>query len=1168
MINPADFVHLHVHTEYSLLDGACRIKKLISRVKELGQTAVAITDHGVMYGCVDFYKEAKANGIKPIIGCEVYVAARTRLDKVYKIDSSSYHLLLLCKNETGYKNLIKMVSIANTEGFYNRPRVDHELLEKYGEGLICLSACLAGEVPQALLADDYDKAIETAKYYQSLFGKDNYYIEIQDHGIEEQIRILPSLIRLARELNIPLVATNDCHYVEQKDSVMQHALICLGTNKTFDDDDVLEFKTNNFYVRSTEEMAEVFSAVPEAVTNTAKVADMCDFDFEFGVTKLPYYENPEGIDNKEFFKKLCYQGFERYYGENRDDSIKARLEYEISVIEKMGYINYFLIVWDFINYAKNNGIPVGPGRGSGAGSICAYCMGITGIDPIRYNLLFERFLNPERVSMPDFDIDFCYEGRPRVIEYVINKYGSTHVAQIITFGTLAARQAVRDMGRVLGMGYAQVDAIAKLIPQELGITLAKALEVSSELKELYDNAAEENVKRLIDLALDVEGMPRHASTHAAGVVITRDEVSDYVPLSVNDDQPVTQYTMVTLEELGLLKMDFLGLRTLTVIADCEKDIQRTKPDFKLSEIPYDDDKTFKMLSEGKTEGVFQFESGGMRKVLMDLKPVNVEDLIAVISLYRPGPMASIPTYIENRHHPEKKRYKHPLLKPILDVTNGCIVYQEQVMQIFRELAGFSYGQADLVRRAMSKKKHKVMEEEGVRFIYGSTEKGRECDGCVKRGIPEAVAKDIYEEMSSFASYAFNKSHAASYAIVAYRTAYLKCHYPCEFMSALLTSVLDSTDKVIEYINECQNIGIEVLPPDINISSHGFTSDNGRIRFGLLAIKNVGRSLIASIKNEQKKDGDFTSFYEFCERMYSSELNKRALENLIKCGAFDTLGVTRRGMVESVDIILKDIDEDKRSNIEGQLTFFDNVSSDKKARHFEPKETEEFEMQELLRFEKELTGLYITSHPLKAYAEMCKQIATKKIRDYIGEEGGGSDNELVKLVVTVSSVRTKLTRNNTTMAFVNIEDTSGSMEMIVFPNKFAEYAGELKENEIVVVEGRLSVKEDEAIKLVLNKITPISKYTVNTSELTDEDIERAISACKAKSLYLRIPNKEDPKYKRLLALLSIFNGSMPVMIYFTDTKETVKTPSKYWVEYSDALRKELFKLLDEENVVFK
>ncbi|NLC78455.1 MAG: DNA polymerase III subunit alpha, partial [Ruminococcaceae bacterium] len=703
---------------------------------------------------------------------------------------------------------------------------------------------------------------------------------------------------------------------------------------------------------------------------------------------------------------------------------------------------------------------------------------------------------------------------------------------------------------------------------ELGITIEKALEVSSELKELYINAEDENMKRLIDLAKDVEGMPRHASTHAAGVVITRDEVSDYVPLSVNDDQPVTQYTMNTLEELGLLKMDFLGLRTLTVIADCERDIQRTSPDFRLDDIPYDDPKTFKMLSDGRTSGVFQFESGGMRKVLMDLKPVNVEDLIAVISLYRPGPMGSIPTYIENRHHPDKIRYKHPLLKPILDVTNGCIVYQEQVMQIFRELAGFSYGQADLVRRAMSKKKHKVMEEEGVRFIYGSAEEGRECDGCVKRGIPERIAKDIYDEMSSFASYAFNKSHAASYAIVAYRTAYLKCHYPCEFISALLTSVLDSTDKVIEYINECQNIGIEVLPPEVNISSHGFTSDNGKIRFGLLAIKNVGRSLIASIKSEQKSGGDFTSFYEFCERMYSSELNKRALENLIKCGAFDTLGATRRAMVESIDRVLKDIDDDKRSNIDGQLTLFDSLGAEKKSRRVEIKQTEEYEMQELLRFEKELTGLYITSHPLKAYAEMCKQIATNKIRDYIGEDGLGSDNESVKLVVTVSSVRTKLTRNNTTMAFVNIEDTSGSMEMIVFPNKFTEYAGELKENEIVVVEGRLSVKDDEAIKLVLNKITPISKYTVNTSALTDEDIERAISACKAKTLYLRIPNKEDPRYKRLLGVLSIFSGSMPVMIYFTDAKETVKTPSKYWVEYSDALRKELFALLDEDNVVFK
>lgn len=1166
MINPSDFVHLHVHTEYSLLDGACRIERLISRVKELGQTAVAITDHGVMYGCVDFYKEAKANGIKPIIGCEVYVAARTRFDKVYKIDSSSYHLVLLCKNETGYNNLIKMVSIANTEGFYNKPRVDHELLKKYSEGLICLSACLAGEIPQSLLNQDYDKAREIALYYQSVFGKDNYFIELQNHSLEEQVRILPDLIRLARDLDIPMVATNDCHYVEQKDSVMQHALICIQTNKTFDDEDVLEFKTNNFYVRSTEEMNELFATVPDAITNTARVAEMCSFDFEFGVTKLPYYETPDKTDNTDFFKKLCYDGYNRKYGALNDENIKARLEYEISIIEKMGYIDYFLIVWDFINYAKSNGIPVGPGRGSGAGSICAYCMGITGIDPIKYNLLFERFLNPERVSMPDFDIDFCYEQRPRVIDYVTKKYGSTHVAQIITFGTLAARAAVRDIGRVLGLPYGQVDAVAKLIPQELGITISKALERSSELKELYDS--DEKIKRLIDLSIDVEGMPRHASTHAAGVVITRDEVSDYVPLSVNDEQPVTQYTMTTLEELGLLKMDFLGLRTLTVIADSEKMIKEKNPSFSIATIPFNDEETFKMLAAGNTCGVFQFESSGMRQVLMGLKPINVEDLIAVISLYRPGPMDSIPMYIENRHHPEKIRYKHPLLKPILDVTNGCIVYQEQVMQIFRELAGFSYGQADLVRRAMSKKKHAVMEQEGKRFIYGSDEKGRECDGCLKRGIPENVAKEIYAEMSSFASYAFNKSHAASYAIVAYETAYLKCHYPTEFMAALLTSVLDNTDRVIEYMGECQNIGIEVLPPDINISTHGFAVDKNKIRFGLLAIKSVGRSLITSIISERRSGGKFTSFYDFCERMYASELNKRALENLVKCGAFDSFKVTRRSMVDGIEPIMKDIDDYKRRNISGQITFFDSMQSETKTSHATLENVEEYGTQELLRYEKELTGLYLSSHPLKEYAEMCKRIATKTIRDYIGENGTGFDNESVKLVVTISTVRTKITKNNTTMAFVNIEDTSGSMEMVVFPNKLTEYFGELKENEIVVVEGRLSAKEDEAIKLVLNRITPISKYTDNPNSLTDEDIERAINACKVKSLYLRIPRKDDPRVERALAILNIFEGDIPVMIFYADTKETIKTPNKYWVEYSDALRKELFNLLGEENVVFK
>ncbi|MEA5051314.1 MAG: DNA polymerase III subunit alpha [Oscillospiraceae bacterium] len=1169
-IRPADFVHLHVHSEYSLLDGACRIERLVERVKELGQTACAVTDHGVMFGCVDFYKAAKAAGIKPIIGCEAYVAPRTRFDKVYRIDSSPYHLVLLCKNETGYRNLIKMISLANTEGFYNKPRVDRELLETYHEGLVALSACLAGEIPQQLLAGEYEKAKDVARYYEGVFGKGNYYIELQDHGIEEQERILPDLIRLAHELDIPLVATNDCHYIEKKDSVMQHALICVQTNKTFDDDDVLEFKTDNFYVRSTEEMAAVFAAIPEAVTNTAKVAALCNYDFEFGVTKLPYFRTPDGTPNADFFKRLCHDGVLQRYGEAHDPAVDERLDYEIGIIEKMGYIDYYLIVWDFVHYAKSNGIPVGPGRGSGAGSLCAYCMGITGIDPLKYNLLFERFLNPERVSMPDFDIDFCYEQRPRVIEYVTQKYGASHVAQIITFGTMAARAAVRDIGRVLGIPYNQVDAVAKLIPQELGITIDKALERAHEFKELYDGDAQ--IRRLVDLARDVEGMPRNASTHAAGVVITRDEVSDYVPLSVNDEQPVTQYTMTTLEELGLLKMDFLGLRTLTVIADAERDIKKRLPAFSMDAISYEDKAVFDMIATGSTSGVFQFESGGMRQLLMQMRPASVEDLIAAVSLYRPGPMESIPAYVENRRHPENIRYKHPLLKPILDVTNGCIIYQEQVMQIFRALAGFSYGQADLVRRAMSKKKHKVMEQEGERFIHGSSEPGRECDGCVRRGILEPVAKAIYDDMASFASYAFNKSHAAAYAIVAYQTAFLKCHYPTEFMAALLTSVLDSSDKVMEYIAECRSIGIEVLPPDINISLHSFTVDGPRIRFGLLAIKGVGRSLIEAIVAERTRGGPFTSFLDFCERLYGSELNRRALENLVKCGAFDSFGVPRKSMVNGMESLLKSIDDDNKKNISGQIDLFGSLEEHRPKEAAFPDDGE-YDPREKLRFEKELTGLYLSSHPLLEYENERRRITKHQIRDFQSDDAQRYDNEEVTLLVSISSVRTKITKNNTTMAFVNIEDTTGMMEMIVFPRKYEEAARLLRENEILVVKGRISVKEEEAVRLVLNEVFPLSMAPGKGDAAPRTDVREPAAAepsgeRKVNTLYIKLAGKSDPRSDRLMGILGIFDGAVPVKLYYADTKQTVLTPSKFWVSYSEALDNELAALLGRENVVFK
>lgn len=1169
-IKQNDFVHLHLHTEYSLLDGACRIDKLMARIKENGQTAVAITDHGVMYGCVDFYKEAKKQGIKPIIGCEMYVAARSRFDKVHKLDSSSYHLVLLCKNETGYQNLIKLVSLANTEGFYNKPRVDHELLEQYHDGLICLSACLAGEIPQALLSGDYDKALETARYYKNLFGGENYYIEIQDHGIAEQAEVLPGLIRVARELDIPMVATNDCHYIEQQDSEMQHALICVQTKHTFDDDDVLEFKTSNFYVRSTEEMTDLFAAVPDAITNTAKVADMCNFDFEFGVIKLPAFTTPDGSDNTEFFRRLCDEGMRKNYGNDIAPEVIERLKYEQSVIEKMGYVDYFLIVWDFINFANTRGISVGPGRGSGAGSLCAYCLGITGMDPIRYGLLFERFLNPERISMPDFDIDFCYERRGEVLDYVTEKYGSEHVAQIITFGTLAARAAVRDIGRVLGMPYAQVDMVAKMIPQEIGITIERALDRSRELKSAYDTDPE--IKRLIDLSIKAEGMPRHASTHAAGVVITQNEASDYVPLQLNDEQIVTQYSMGILEELGLLKMDFLGLRTLTVISDSERSIRLREPDFDIGSIPMDDRDVFKMLSAGNTSGVFQFESGGMRNVLMGLRPDKFEDLIAVVSLYRPGPMDSIPAYIENSKHPERIKYKHELLKPILDVTYGVIVYQEQVMQIFRELAGFSYGQADLVRRAMSKKKHDVMKEEGEIFIYGSDQPGKECDGCLKRGISERVARSIYDEMANFASYAFNKSHAAPYALLAYQTAYLKVHYPVEFMAAMLTSVLDNTDKVIEYISECQTMGIEVLPPDINVSNHGFSVDGKRIRFGLLAIKSVGYNLIASIIREREQNGLYTSFLDFCERTHSTELNKRALEALIKCGAFDAFGISRRSMVMGMESVLKAIDDDTKSNVAGQMNLFGMNEETKPAEAVLP-DVEEYDSADLLRFEKELTGLYLSGHPLLKYEEQRKMVSQKMIRDYLADDALELDNKEIDLLVSVSSVRVKVTKNNNTIAFVNIEDMTGMMEMMVFSSTLDKHARLLSENSIVVVNGRLSVKEDDPIKLICNEVYEVDDF-LRQNRTTFHRQHRAATSPgvnvpdNINKIYLKFSDKQDPFVPRITALLSIFTGNTPVHFFYADTRENLLAPRNLWAGPEPALIGELQEMLGADNVIIK
>ena len=1154
-----NFTHLHLHTEYSLLDGACRIEGLMQRVKALGQTAVAITDHGVMYGCVDFYKAAKKAGVKPIIGCEVYVATRTRFDKVNRIDGSN-HLVLLCKNETGYKNLIKMVSAGFTEGFYNKPRVDHELLEEYHEGLICLSACLAGEIPQALLAGDYEKAKNLARYYEDLFGKGNYYIEIQDHGLDEQRTVLPLLVRLSRETGIPLGATNDAHYLEKEDSRMQHILICIQTNKTVNDDDVLEFGTDEFYVKSTDEMYELFSAWPEACENTNRIAEMCSFDFEFGVTKLPYFVAPDGMDNKEYFVKLCRDGLLRRYGADVPEDIRARLDYEISIIDRMGYINYYLIVFDFINYAKSQGIPVGPGRGSGAGSLAAYCVGITNIDPIKYNLLFERFLNPERVSMPDFDIDFCYERRQEVIDYVIRKYGADHVAQIVTFGTMAARAAIRDVGRVLDMPYGTVDGIAKLVPMEPKMTLTKALSISRELKARYD--ADPQVKELIDMSLKLEGMPRHASTHAAGVVITREAADEYVPLATNDGNPVTQFTMTTIEELGLLKMDFLGLRTLTVIDDAEKMIRKREPGFSMDAVPYDDQRVYAMLNAGETEGVFQMESGGMTQAVMGLQSKSLEDIIAIISLYRPGPMESIPTYIANRHNPGNVKYKTPQLEHILDVTNGCIVYQEQVMQICRELAGFSYGQADLVRRAMSKKKHDVMEKERQHFVHGNTEPGHECAGCVANGISETVANAIFDDMSSFASYAFNKAHAAAYAVVAYQTAYLKRHYPREFMAALLTSVLDNTGKVIEYTAECQRMGIRVLPPDINASDAGFTVEGKDIRFGLLALKNVGRNLIATVVRE-RSGTPYRSLYDFCKRLHGTEINRRAVESMIKSGAFDNLEAKRRSMMDGVEGILKSVESEARRNLDGQIDLFGALDGEQESGrnvYKLPDSGEEYPYDILLQMEKEVSGLYLSGHPLDHYRPVIEKVSTCRISELVGENAHAYDEQNVTLVCTVVRTKTINTKAGGMMAFITVEDLSGSMEVLAFPKVLLAASEAVHDNAVVVIKGRVSYKEDEPSKLIADSIVDVERYE-------PDKIKTDIKSTK-NGLWLKLSSMRSESFEETKNLLQIFEGNFPVYMYFEDTKQRMLAPKSLWCTQSDLLVSELERVLGAGNVKVK
>ena len=1149
------FVHLHVHTEYSLLDGACRIDGLMDRVKELGQTAVAITDHGVMYGCIDFYKAAKVAGIKPIIGCEVYVTRRRMSDRVHGIDNDPYHLVLLCENRTGYENLCLLVSEAFINGFYGKPRVDLELLERHHEGLIALSACLAGAIPQYLMEEDYDSAKKYALRMANIFGEGNFYLELQDHGIEEQRPVNQGVMRLARETGLPLVVTNDAHYLRKEDAAMQDVLLCIQTGKTVDDENRMKFQTEEFYLKSEEELRQLFPNCSEAFENTVKIADRCNLEFTFHEYHLPSFPVPEGYTNEEYFRELCMNGFRERY-ENPPESYKERLEYEIGVISRMGYVNYYLIVWDFIRYAKEQGIPVGPGRGSGAASIVAYCMHITEVDPMKYALIFERFLNPERVSMPDFDTDFCQERRPEVIEYVMRKYGADHVAQIATFGTMAARGAIRDVGRALNFTYAETDVVAKLVPTTLHITLKEALEVSPKLKEMYDN--DERVKKLIDTAMSLEGMPRNTSTHAAGVVITADPVSTYLPLSRNDDTIVTQYTMTTIEELGLLKMDFLGLRNLTVIEDAEQQIRRLEPDFNIDKVADDDPETFAMLAEGKTQGVFQLESAGITGVCVNMKPTSIEDMTAIVALYRPGPMDSIPTFIANKLDHRKIRYKTPLLEPILKVTYGCIVYQEQVIEIFRSLGGYTMGQADNIRRAISKKKMKVIEAERKVFVYGDP--AQNITGCIGHGVPEAVAQSIYDEIVDFANYAFNKAHAVCYAVVSYQTAFLKCHYPRQYMAALMTSVLDSATKISGYIAECKELGIPVLPPDINHSDDHFTVEGDAIRFGLGAVKNVGRGLIRSMVRKRSEGGPFRTLEDFIERMGEGELNKRAVENFIKCGACDCFGYHRSELLAAYDSMMDTIASTRKRNLDGQMGLFAMLEEEDSAAKLPMPKLKELPKAELLAMEKETTGIYISGHPMDDYRQYLRNTHVVRMAKLMDEESHFEDDQIVSVAGIVQQVKMKTTRNNSMMAYVTVEDDTAAIEMLAFSNVLNQYGGYLRENSPVVVTGRLSLRDDKEPQIVINRARPISDYE-NVTEPQPQPVKKVPQTG---TLYLRLPGEEGKLYPKIKAILNMFPGDTAVILYFADTKHKRGTRCAIM----DSMLSELKNVLGEENVVLK
>ncbi|CEO27034.1 DNA polymerase III subunit alpha [Paraclostridium sordellii] len=1129
-----DFVHLHVHTEYSLLDGFSRVKNLVARAKELNMSAVAITDHGCMFGAIDFFKVAKAEGIKPIIGCEVYTAPRSMRDKDPNYDKSQGHLILLAKDMQGYQNLIKLVSEAYVQGFYYKPRVDIDEISKYSEGIIALSACLAGDVSQALMNRNYEKAKSIALRYKEIFGEDNYYIEIQDHNLPEQKEVNSELIKLSKEIGVGLVATNDVHYVRKEDSKIHDILMCIQMGKTVNDPARMRFGSDEFYLKSRQEMESIFPDVQEALDNTVKIAQRCNVEFDFNTIHLPQYDVPSGYTPNEYLRMLCFKGLKERY-ENPSKEILDRLEYELGVIEKMGYVEYFLITWDFINFARENSIMVGPGRGSAAGSIVSYTLYITDIDPIKYSLLFERFLNPERISMPDIDIDFCYERREEVIDYVKRKYGDDHVAQIITFGTMGAKAAIRDVGRVLDVSYNKVDNIAKEIPFALGMTIDKALDTNPNLRKLYEEDGE--TKEIIDVSRKIEGMLRHASTHAAGVVISKKPIDEYVPLYKHQDAITTQFTMTTLEELGLLKMDFLGLRTLTVIRDALDLIEKNhNVKINFSTMEYDDPKVYELLASGNTLGVFQLESAGMRSFMKQLKPDNFEDIVAGISLYRPGPMDSIPNYINNKNNPEHVEYLHEKLKPIMEVTYGCLVYQEQVMQVVRDLGGYSYGRSDLVRRAMGKKKMDVMEKERQYFIHGKFDDNGELEieGCVRNGVPEDIGNKIFDDMIDFAKYAFNKSHAAAYGVLAYETAYLKAHYPVEFMAALITSVMGNTDKVVEYIRECNNLKIDVLKPDINKSFTKFSVEHNSIRFGLAAVKNVGVNVLNNIIAEREAGGEFKDFNEFCKRLDSKDSNKRIIESLIKCGAFDEMGDNRASLLLGYEKLLESISMDRKKNLAGQVSLFDgfgmdeSMSNDIQNMYTLPK-VNELEEKERLYLEKEVLGMYVSGHPLSQYKEELKKNTTINNADlndlkddYVSYLNLNEKEVVMGGIIVNKTIRT--TKRNDLMAIIELEDLYGIIEVIVFPQVLQKYNTIIQEDKIIYVEGRLSIKEDENAKLIAREIRDMS---------TESNQHKP-------NLYLKISSIEDKELVNdLISIVTKYPGDNDVYIYSENIKQMYK-----------------------------